>query len=530
MRPKGPKMLHRRERPRQPPVLERAVAQYWRDHGASLPALECDDGTKLRVLYPGRSSASAGPDFRDAVLQRPNGEVIRGDVEIHVRKGGWEAHGHGSDRHYNGVILHVVLHPDSGGNASITLASGIRVPTAALFPRTLSRDSAVAWLKDDTGINSTNPDNRRSSTVTRPLLLAALPNIRIERLLDRAGDARFLRKSRQFRHSLSPAIPKSHTSSDPAEILYQGLMVGLGYGGNGEAFLQLAQGLPLTAIGRSVTGVPNEERRSAIATTLLQASGLFNPEAGMGETYPTLPVVDPSAWHLFRVRPNNHPSRRIMGMAELLHRAWDTGLVGWASALVSTHEVASVKSALTVAEPKVEAEKLIGSSRAADLAVNVVLPFVHAWGIITKMTALPDSALSLYRTWPPLQENAITRETLRVISSLPRAQPWTRNSLTEEDVGETNEPKSKKTARRQQGLIYHGDALAPHSLTEEDVGETNEPKSKKTARRQQELISQGEALDPKLPDGQTKQPQQFKKTARRQQGLIYLYKKHFQSV
>ncbi|MCH8939583.1 MAG: hypothetical protein IIC27_00460 [Chloroflexi bacterium] len=61
------------------------------------------------------------------------------------------------------------------------------------------------------------------------------------------------------------------------------------------------------------------------------------------------------------------------------------------------------------------------------------------------------------------------------------------------------------------------------------MGETNEPKSKKTARRQQGLISQGEALDPKLPDGQTKQPQQFKKTARRQQGLIYLYKKHFQS-
>ena len=43
-------MLHVRERPYQPPPLERALAQYWRDHGASLPPLQCDDGSRLRVV------------------------------------------------------------------------------------------------------------------------------------------------------------------------------------------------------------------------------------------------------------------------------------------------------------------------------------------------------------------------------------------------------------------------------------------------------------------------------------------------
>jgi hypothetical protein len=155
------------------------------------------------------------------------------------------------------------------------------------------------------------------------------------------------------------------------------------------------------------------------------------------------PVVSANAWHLFRVRPNNHPSRRITGMAELLNRAWDVGLVEWSSALVSTENIAAIKNALTVAGLTKDAETSIGASRAADLAVNVVLPFVHSWGFITKITALPEGALALYRAWPPLQENALTRETLRVI-----------NFRTVGVSGITNESEFKRTARRQQGLIY----------------------------------------------------------------------------
>tara|TARA_B100000809_G_scaffold147001_1_gene144549 strand:- start:1095 stop:1511 length:417 start_codon:yes stop_codon:yes gene_type:complete len=129
-----------------------------------------------------------------------------------------------------------------------------------------------------------------------------------------------------------------------------------------------------------------------------------------------------------------------MGMAELLHRSWDTDLVGWVSALVSTQQVSEVKSALTVAEPELNAGTLIGASRAADLAVSVVLPFAHAWGFITKITALSEGAMSFYRSWPPLQENAITKETLRVLSA--------------HMEGNSAKLPFKRTARRQQGLIY----------------------------------------------------------------------------
>ena len=194
-------MLHVRERPRQPPPLERALAQYWRDHGASLPPLHCDDGSRLRVVYPGRASAAAGPDFRDAVLQRESGEVVRGDVELHLRRRGWEAHGHHTDSGYNGVVLHVVLH---GGDTPITLASGRRVPTAALFPRTLGTRAC------------------REAPAPRPLPLAALPTApsRLARTLDREGDARFFLKVRGFAQALrvpSGQAQGERGSVDPSE-------------------------------------------------------------------------------------------------------------------------------------------------------------------------------------------------------------------------------------------------------------------------------------------------------------------------
>ena len=398
-------MLHVKERPRQPPARERALAQYWRDHGASLPPLECDDGSRLRVLYPGRASASAGPDFRDAVLQREGGEVLRGDVELHLRRGGWEAHGHQSDRNYNGVVLHVVLH---GGKTPVVLASGRRVPTAALFPRTLGRRRT------------------REAPAARPLPLAAMPSTveRLARTLDREGDARFFEKVRAFAQELQ-------SQGDPSEALYRGLMGGLGYGGNSPAMTRLAEGLPLRALERALRGVEPEGRRAALASALLRASGLAPDDAAMrGQA--ALPVLSRADWKLFRVRPTNHPSRRLEGMAALLDRAWDEGLSAWAASLIRQGSAAEVRAGLTVASEAGGA--LIGADRASDLAVNVLLPFARAWGNRTRDAALSASALAIYRTWPALQENAVTGEAARLL-------------------GIADARELRRSARRQQGLI-----------------------------------------------------------------------------
>ncbi|MCH8283588.1 MAG: DUF2851 family protein, partial [Chloroflexi bacterium] len=47
----------------------------------------------LRVIFPGWSNSGRGPDFTGAVVQTPEGSMLRGDVEIHVDDHGWYRHG-----------------------------------------------------------------------------------------------------------------------------------------------------------------------------------------------------------------------------------------------------------------------------------------------------------------------------------------------------------------------------------------------------------------------------------------------------
>jgi hypothetical protein len=52
---------------------------------------------------------------------------------------------------------------------------------------------------------------------------------------------------------------------------------------------------------------------------------------------------------------------------------------------------------------------LLGSRRAADIVVNIILPFTFAWGKITSQPELASKALDLYCSYPKLAVNTIDR-------------------------------------------------------------------------------------------------------------------------
>jgi hypothetical protein len=82
------------------------------------------------MLPGGRPGGSLGPDFTDAVVERDDGVVFCGDIEIHVRESDWRAHGHHKDPRYNGVVLHVVA-AESEGRPAIG-ATGASISLLAL--------------------------------------------------------------------------------------------------------------------------------------------------------------------------------------------------------------------------------------------------------------------------------------------------------------------------------------------------------------------------------------------------------------
>ena len=369
---------------------ERAVARLWRRAHVLADGLQTEDGRRLRVVYPGRLSGLAGPDFRDTVLETESGELITGDVELHVDAPDWYRHGHHADPAYNGVVLHVVLHPK--GALGSAQQSRTAAPVASLEP--------VAGLLEEA-----------SDLPVDAMQWMALP--RGEELgdaLDRAGDQRFLAKARGF------ALELEH--GDPDELLYRAVMEGLGYAANRRPFRRLAGLVPFSAL-RALRDEPPPTRLLAIKAMLMHAAGLLShvesaeERRGMRALLRHLPVTPRLAageWRLFRVRPGNHPARRVLGAAILGDRYVQTGLAGGLADAVAGHSAAPLVRALS-------AGQYVGVGRAREIAVNAVLPFIHAWAGVTRRQDLQGSCLELYRGFPSLAENEITREMRRVLST-----------------------------------------------------------------------------------------------------------------
>jgi hypothetical protein len=59
---------------------------------------------------------------------------------------------------------------------------------------------------------------------------------------------------------------------------------------------------------------------------------------------------------------------------------------------------------------------LLGQARAAEIIVNVVLPFAWSWGEKRGESALCDKVIEVYRRYPRLESNSIERHMLRQLS------------------------------------------------------------------------------------------------------------------
>ncbi|MDZ7725373.1 MAG: DUF2851 family protein [candidate division KSB1 bacterium] len=89
------------------PARESFLYYLWQNRSFEHHDLRTLCGRRVEILEKGRQNHDSGPDFLDALL-RIDGELKRGDVEIHSVAGDWFAHRHHQDPRYNSVLLHVV--------------------------------------------------------------------------------------------------------------------------------------------------------------------------------------------------------------------------------------------------------------------------------------------------------------------------------------------------------------------------------------------------------------------------------------
>jgi hypothetical protein len=373
------------------------------------------DGRRLKLIYPGRANGGVGPDFRNAVIAMNDSQVAKGDVEIHVRSSDWYRHGHHRNPGYDHVILHAVLWDDC---PSATLAqNGRSVPVVNLSKANVMAAGELPcvqkmWHRDDETLR---------------------------KLLDAAGENRFEQKTALFRASLG--------SEGAGQVLYRGMMRALGYSRNMKPFEELANRLPIRFLQDT------EARRSLSLkqALLLGTAGLlpsqwlrreFSAESKMEELehlWRSLARREPMSakdWHLSHVYHNNSPVRRILAQSHLLHRYREMGLVAGILEQVArtplTGGRCQLEDSLIIASDN-NSSALLGHSKAGEIIVNAILPFVFSWAEALPETGLSEKALKLYLNYPKLAENEISRHMARQLRL---------------------EDNSHSTACRQQGLIH----------------------------------------------------------------------------
>lgn len=306
------------------PSREADLAAAWAagPHGP----LRLADGRPLRVIFPGVPGGGSGPDFQGAILDA-GGDVLRGDVELHLLASGWRAHGHHTDPAYAGVCLHVVADNDTGA-ASTLHASRRAVPILVLpclaepaFPPPFTPPCAIAAAQGlDPG--------------------PALERLARRRLRGKAARAALLVES-----------------AGAAQALYALALEQLGGSANREPFAAIARRLPLAALRERAAGSEAPFPLALAAELKGAARGLVLRRAGL--------------------RPMAEPGKRLEAAAALIQHWWPSpGAPSWPERL-------ALRADLLRPRPPG-----IGRATMIELAVNAILPVALAAGRWPETAAL----------------------------------------------------------------------------------------------------------------------------------------------
>ncbi|MGD0781007.1 MAG: DUF2851 family protein [Dehalococcoidales bacterium] len=419
-----------------PVVTEKQVLEIWQGSLQGRLDLKTVENEPVRVVYPGRRNDDRGADFRDAIINT-GGERLKGDIEIHVKTSSWWTHQHHLDPAYNRVILHVVYQNDTV--RALVLENGFKVPTLALCD----------YIGSNCGASIPPLIPCRGAGYRWNIRLMAS-------ILDEAGEARFFARAAGFREIIA--------QSGAGQALYLGIMTALGYSKNKEAMAELASRLLLQELEAPLIAVPDSEQLAWCQSWLMGMAGLL-PSQRLGYKPLSICIEDWEEklekiwaeggmraclsikdWHSYKVRPGNHPVRRIAAMSYLLLRYRQKGLLSGLEDRLKEVKADSgahfLEQALLVKPdsywgcyldfgiPAVGAPPaLLGKERAADIIVNVLLPFSYARGLAEQ----GEKVLSLYRGYHAPAENTLIKHM--------RQQLGLGRYLID-------------TARRQQGLIH----------------------------------------------------------------------------
>lgn len=390
-------------------MKEDFLHQVWRQQLFSKTQPLMTTHGEMWVIKPGFLNRDAGPDFEQAKIKL-DGIEWNGSVEIHVKAGEWNDHGHQHDAAYQSVILHVVWEKDTevfrkDGSLVPCLEIKNLVPLGVLFRyRELVETPKNENIPCAGFIGNTDPF----------LMVQMQERVLVERLEKKAESIR-------ERYNQS--------GKDWLTGLYYSLAWGLGLKINAEAMEMLAASVPLK------TAAALGWNPELLAAVYLGQAGLleegFPVQKQLLSEYRHQAAkyglqMPPLQWKRFRLRPGAFPEQRILLLSkmvsvlpqliELTDR--DVPVSEWLKIYHSQKNL-PVFDAYLKEKSGMESRAGMTPFIENNLIVNVLSPFLTAIGLekqdnekiekaLEGLSALPPEENRLIKNWAALGIKAKT--------------------------------------------------------------------------------------------------------------------------
>ncbi|MGR3294069.1 MAG: DUF2851 family protein [Candidatus Scalindua sp.] len=426
-------------------VKEQLVNCIWSEQILKKDKLYTEEGLRIEIISSGIWNLEEGPDFKDAEMLLEGKGIVKGDVEIHVCSGDWARHGHGKQKEYDNVCLHVFMWNDTK-DKYLTIKNRL-IPQLELYDYLkYELDKLVDMIDIEnyphTGSANAGPCQKRLSAIS-------LDDNWIGQFLDYAGDERILVKTDR--------IEKQQKTRTFEQVLYEAIMESLGYKNNKEQFKCLSALVTINEIKRLIpSDVSIDERSKKIQSLLLGMSGLLPSQRSKYASVkdrPTLgyiadieriwseirndikhkPMVGDS-WSFKYSRPGNYPTRRIAAISRLLAENYETGLfrvilTSFEKTDKNKSDVDQIKTIIKNTESLFlelyddhwshyytfggkrlkKKGRLIGNERATVIFINIIIPVLLAYARKREDSELECKLFKAYKLHSKLSPNNITR-------------------------------------------------------------------------------------------------------------------------
>lgn len=445
-----------------PNVYEAHLYEIWQSQRFTKP-LQTLSGLDISILDPGiRDEDVSGPDFKHARVRIGNLTYV-GDIEIDSDYSNWKSHGHNIDNKYDKLVLHVTLF-NKFNHQYVYTKEGRKVPTLCL------KEFIDEELIKKFGARVEKNKNSPNSKLKCSSLIETIDKEAKRKYVLRMGMGRFDKKCKRIYGRLKElAYIKELKLNEPVvsydlnekfsernfthedfkdqelwqQLLYEFVFEALGYSKNKTIMMNLAQSADITFLKK----LGNDgELLKRIESALFKVGGLV-PDSdnlpdeatseytkSISENWENISKIysgktyDETQWHFFKMRPQNFPTIRIAGGVQIIYELLYNGLIQ--NIIKKINEIRnpnvlinSIRSLFVIRSSgfwqkhyvfdqaaNTEIKYFVGASRADEIVINVILPFMSVYFDVFGNEELSKKVLKLYNLYTQNSDNRIVRD------------------------------------------------------------------------------------------------------------------------